>query len=60
VHFGVSAPCAGVTDWFNRRGMIYPWPYLESWRAGGALSPAAAVAAIRARAACPTHPTTDP
>jgi murein DD-endopeptidase MepM/ murein hydrolase activator NlpD len=59
VHFGISPPC-GSTDWFNRRGLVYPWPYLESWRAGGQLSPAAAVAAFRSRHGCPAGPTVDP
>jgi murein DD-endopeptidase MepM/ murein hydrolase activator NlpD len=49
VHFGVSWPTrAGI--WWVRRGEVYPWPYLDSWRAGGDRSPAAAVAAARHRA----------
>lgn len=55
VHFGISPPC-GTTDWYNRRGLIYPWPYLESWRAGGQSSPAAAVASYRRTRGCPTGP----
>jgi len=48
VHFGVSWPTrAGV--WWVRRGEVYPWPYLDSWRAGGRRSPAAAVAAVHRR-----------
>ncbi|MCW2499370.1 MAG: peptidase [Frankiales bacterium] len=59
LHFGLSWPTRhGV--WWVRRGMVYPWPYLDSWRAGGNKSPAAAVAAEhrrrgdvpRCRAAC--------
>ena len=42
VHFGISPPC-GPGEWSIRRGVLYPWPYLDSWRAGGRLSPAAAV-----------------
>jgi murein DD-endopeptidase MepM/ murein hydrolase activator NlpD len=46
LHFGVSWPTAhGV--WWVRRGEVYPWPYLDSWRAGGATSPASAVEALR-------------
>jgi murein DD-endopeptidase MepM/ murein hydrolase activator NlpD len=48
LHFGVSWP----TDrdvWWVRRGMVYPWPYLDSWRAGGNKSPAAAVASLHAK-----------
>jgi murein DD-endopeptidase MepM/ murein hydrolase activator NlpD len=44
LHFGISPPCPG-TEWKVRRGAIYPWPYLDSWRAGSSLSPTAAVAA---------------
>jgi murein DD-endopeptidase MepM/ murein hydrolase activator NlpD len=59
LHFGISWPTAqGI--WWVRRGMVYPWPYLDSWRAGGARSPSAAVLALhrqlgtvpRCRAAC--------
>jgi murein DD-endopeptidase MepM/ murein hydrolase activator NlpD len=47
VHFGVSWPTrAGV--WWVRRGEVYPWPYLDSWRSGGDRSPAAEVRAKRA------------
>lgn len=55
VHFGISPPC-GSADWFNRRGLVYPWTYLESWRAGGQLSPVAAVSAFRKTRGCPTGP----
>ncbi len=34
LHFGISPPCARVGDWWNRRGVIWPWPYLDAWRAG--------------------------
>jgi murein DD-endopeptidase MepM/ murein hydrolase activator NlpD len=44
LHFGISWPTRhGV--WWVRRGEVYPWSYLDSWRAGGSRSPAAAVAA---------------
>jgi hypothetical protein len=42
LHFGISPPCPG-TEWKVRRGAIYPWPYLDAWKAGRPLSPAAAV-----------------
>lgn len=45
LHFGISWPTrAGI--WWVRRGELYPWPYLDSWRAGGQKSPVAAVAAL--------------
>ncbi|HEX8927855.1 MAG TPA: M23 family peptidase, partial [Actinomycetota bacterium] len=36
--------------WWVRRGTVYPWPYLDSWRAGGNRSPTAAVRAALAAA----------
>jgi len=42
VHFGLSPAC-GPGDWAVRRGTIYPWPYLDSWRDDGATSPAAEI-----------------
>ena len=48
LHFGLSWPTrAGV--WWVRRGEVYPWSYLDSWRAGGGASPVAAVAAAHRR-----------
>ena len=48
LHFGISWPTPpGI--WWVRRGEVYPWPYLDSWRAGGSLSPAPAVFALRAQ-----------
>jgi len=49
LHFGISWPTrTGI--WWVRRGMVYPWPYLDSWRAGGNRSPARAVRAALAEA----------
>jgi murein DD-endopeptidase MepM/ murein hydrolase activator NlpD len=42
LHFGISWQTRNGV-WWVRRGMVYPWPYLDSWRAGGNRSPAAAV-----------------
>jgi hypothetical protein len=39
-----------------RRGIVYPWPYLDSWRAGGSRSPARAVGAALAEAGTPEPP----
>ena len=47
VHYGISWPTrAGI--WWVRRGMVYPWPYLEAWQAGKEAYPAGAVAALHA------------
>src|SRR5207247_1333558 len=42
LHFAISPPC-GVGDWWTRRGVVWPWRYLDAWRAGQNLSPAAEV-----------------
>jgi murein DD-endopeptidase MepM/ murein hydrolase activator NlpD len=47
VHFGLSWPTRNGV-WWVRRGEVYPWPYLDSWRAGDNRSPADAVAAKHA------------
>jgi len=48
VHFGISWPTrSGV--WWVRRGEVSPYTYLNSWRAGGNLSPHAAVAREHSR-----------
>jgi murein DD-endopeptidase MepM/ murein hydrolase activator NlpD len=49
LHFGISWPTRpGI--WWVRRGMVPPARFLDSWRAGGDLSPVAAVQAARAEA----------
>jgi peptidoglycan LD-endopeptidase LytH len=49
LHFGISWPTRpGV--WWVRRGVVWPWPYLDAWRAGTRRSPAAEVAEARTAA----------
>jgi peptidoglycan LD-endopeptidase LytH len=43
-HVGISPLCPSV-EWSVRRGVIWPWPYLDAWRKGQQKSP---VAEIRA------------
>ncbi|WP_127499410.1 M23 family metallopeptidase [Actinoplanes sp. LAM7112] len=45
LHYGISPPCAQVGDWKVRRGVVWPYSYLSSWRKGGGKSPVAEVAA---------------
>ncbi len=45
LHYGISPPCARVGDWKVRRGVIWPAPYLDSWRKSGNKSPVAKVKA---------------
>jgi hypothetical protein len=42
LHFGISWPTK-AGDWKIRRGTLYPWPYLDAWKAGKNLSPVKAV-----------------
>ena len=44
VHYGISPPCAKTGDWKVRRGVVWPYTYLASWRKGGQKSPVATVA----------------
>jgi murein DD-endopeptidase MepM/ murein hydrolase activator NlpD len=60
VHFGISPPCAKGSDWWNQRGVIWPWPYLDSWKKGGNKSPVAEIKAWKAKHGCPTKPSVDP
>lgn len=49
VHFGISWPTqTGI--WWVRRGELYPWKYLDAWKAGKDFSPAKSVAALRIKA----------
>jgi murein DD-endopeptidase MepM/ murein hydrolase activator NlpD len=45
VHFGISPPC-GPGDWQTRRGKIWPWPYLDSWREGSQDSPVGEISSL--------------
>lgn len=38
VHIAISPPCPGQ-EWSVRRGVIWPWPYLDAWKRGEQLSP---------------------
>jgi murein DD-endopeptidase MepM/ murein hydrolase activator NlpD len=60
IHFGLSPVCAKTGDWWIRRGVLYPWPYLDAWHAHQATSPAAEIAAWQATNGCPTTPTVEP
>lgn len=45
IHFGMSPTCPGP-EWQVRRGVIWPQPYLDGWRAGGQRSPAEEIRAF--------------
>ena len=46
IHFGLSWSTPPQT-WWVRRGMVWPWKYLDAWKAGKDLSPAKEVDAKR-------------
>jgi murein DD-endopeptidase MepM/ murein hydrolase activator NlpD len=44
LHFGISYPTqAGI--WWVKRGVLYPWKYLDAWKAGNDLKPVVKVPA---------------
>jgi murein DD-endopeptidase MepM/ murein hydrolase activator NlpD len=52
LHYGISPPCAKTGDWKVRRGVVWPYTYLASWRKGGQKSPVAAVASWKTDSDC--------
>ena len=48
VHFGISWPTKeGI--WWVRRGELYPWRYLDAWKAGKDASPVSAITKLRSQ-----------
>ena len=45
LHFGISWPTP-PNIWWVRRGELYPWKFLDAWKVGKDLSPAASVAVL--------------
>ncbi|NUT31827.1 MAG: M23 family metallopeptidase [Hamadaea sp.] len=60
LHFGISPACTGAGDWWIRRGVVWPWTYLDAWRKGTPKSPASAVSAWQREHGCPKKPLTNP
>ncbi len=59
VHFGISPVCKGKGDWWIRRGTVWPWPYLDSWRKADKSkhrSPRSEVRNWQERNGCPQSP----
>lgn len=48
VHYGISWSTP-ANIWWVRRGELYPWRYLDAWRAGKDVSPAKAVRSLKAK-----------
>lgn len=49
LHFGISYPTQ-PGDWEIRRGVVWPWRFLDSWRTEKQLSPVKSVERARAKA----------
>ena len=60
LHLGLSPARCGPGDWFTRRGVVSPHPYLESWRTGADADPAPAVQQWFAENGCPAAPSVYP
>jgi murein DD-endopeptidase MepM/ murein hydrolase activator NlpD len=56
LHFGISPPCAQTGDWWIRRGVVWPWSYLDAWGEGVGTSPAGEVAGWHRDRGCPPAP----
>jgi murein DD-endopeptidase MepM/ murein hydrolase activator NlpD len=52
LHFGISPPCAGQGDWWLQRGTVWPYPFLDSWKKGGAKSAVATVKTWQSEHGC--------
>jgi murein DD-endopeptidase MepM/ murein hydrolase activator NlpD len=59
IHFGLSPACAKTGDWWNRRGVIWPWSYLDAWKAGKEKSPVAELNTWQKAHGCPAKATVD-
>jgi peptidoglycan LD-endopeptidase LytH len=56
LHFGISPLCQATGDWWIRRGVVYPWRYLDAWKAGTNLYPTDEIAGWQAAHGCPATP----
>jgi murein DD-endopeptidase MepM/ murein hydrolase activator NlpD len=59
IHFGLSPVCQKTGDWWTRRGVIWPWAYLDAWKAGKEKSPVAELGSWQQQHGCPTKATVD-
>jgi murein DD-endopeptidase MepM/ murein hydrolase activator NlpD len=60
LHFGISPVCARTGDWWIRRGVIWPWPYLDAWRKATSKSALTEITAWSAAHGCPSSATAEP
>ncbi|GAA2637379.1 hypothetical protein GCM10010399_83210 [Dactylosporangium fulvum] len=59
VHLGLSPACQKTGDWWIRRGVIWPWSYLDAWKAGKEKSPVAELDSWQRQHGCPANPPQD-
>ena len=46
LHFGISWPTE-KNIWWVRRGVLYPWKFLDAWKAGKDLSPTNSIRSVK-------------
>jgi peptidoglycan LD-endopeptidase LytH len=56
LHLGISPVCGRDHDWWVRRGVVSPYPFLRAWQRGEQLSPLRRVTAWERRHGCPPTP----
>jgi murein DD-endopeptidase MepM/ murein hydrolase activator NlpD len=56
LHLGISPLCSRTADWWIRRGVIWPWSYLDAWKAGTSKSPVTEIGAWHQAHGCPPEP----
>jgi murein DD-endopeptidase MepM/ murein hydrolase activator NlpD len=56
LHFGISPACKRTGDWWIRRGVVWPAPFLNDWRKKKSTSPVSKVASYKASNGCPSAP----
>jgi murein DD-endopeptidase MepM/ murein hydrolase activator NlpD len=59
IHFGLSPACQKTGDWWTRRGVIWPWPYLDAWKANKEKSPVGELESWQKAHGCPEKATVD-
>jgi peptidoglycan LD-endopeptidase LytH len=56
LHFGISPPCTRTGDWWVRRGVIFPWPYLDAWQTNKPTTPLPEITTWQKAHGCPPAP----
>jgi len=56
LHFGISPVCKRTGDWWIRRGVVWPAPFLNDWRKKKSTSPVSKVGSYKASNGCPSAP----